>query len=245
MTRRPLVALPLAALLALAALTASAEGITREQGDQILTELRALRSAIDGLRAPAAPTPPPPRDLEVSVSGGYVIGRADAPVTLVQFTDYQCPYCARFFRNALPTLREQYIDSGKLKMIVRDLPLEFHEHAAAAAHATRCAGEQGKFMAMHDVLYTNAAKLDPVNFSGYAGAAGLDTKAFDACMKDGRYHEAIAAEARETQALGITGTPTFVLGRERDGKVKGQQILGAQPATVFAAEINRLLGAGT
>ncbi len=237
--------LMLAAVLGASTSVAQAEGITREQGDQILSELRALRSAIEGLRAPAAPTPPPPRDLEVSAAGGNVLGRADAPLTLVQFTDYQCPYCARFFRNALPALREQYIDTGKLKLVVRDLPLEFHDHAAAAAHAARCAGEQGKFVAMHDMLYSNAQQLDPAKFEDYANAAGLDRQAFGACMQSGKFTKAITAEAQELNGLGITGTPTFVLGREQGGKVKGKQILGAQPAKVFATEIDRLLGQGS
>jgi len=237
----------LALVLGILSSSAAAEGLTREQGDEILRELRALRAAVErlGTRDVAARPAPPVRELEVSLADGNRIGSPDAPLTLVQFTDYQCPYCARFFRDVLPTLKENYIDSGKLQLVVHDLPLDFHAHAANAAHAARCAAEQERFVAMHDTLYGNAQALDAGALSQYAANIGLDRAAFDACMESGRYRESIARGAAAIQALGITGTPTFVLGHAVDGKVKGPQILGAQPAAAFASRIDALLEQGS
>lgn len=239
----------LALLLVAAAPSAGAEGLTREQGDEILRELRALRAAVERLgarevAARAAPPARPARELEVPLADGNRIGSSDAPLTLVQFTDYQCPYCARFFRDVLPEIKENYIDSGKLQLVVHDLPLDFHANAASAAHAARCAADQGRFAAMHDTLYGNAQALDEAALSEYAANIGLDRAAFDDCMESGRHRESIARGAAATQALGITGTPTFVLGRAVEGKVKGPQILGAQPAAAFAARIDALLEQG-
>ncbi len=225
---------------------AFAEGITKEQGDAILKELRELRLTIERLsspnrRAQQANAPAAPVELEVSIENGNIIGEQDAPVTLVQFTDYECPYCARFFKDALKGLRADYIDQGKLNLVVRDLPLAFHANAIGAAHATRCASEQNMFIEMHDKLYLHPKALEKEKLSGYAEQVGLNRKKFDTCMQSEKYIAAINEGVTEIQSLGISGTPTFVLGKAKDGKVKGNKIIGAQPLTAFEAQIKKLL----
>src|SRR5512146_1268003 len=119
--------------------------ITREQADAILNELRQIRRLLEVNGRPAASPrpaqPPAPRNIRMAVTAGWqVMGRADAPVTLVEFMDYQCPYCRRFHTDTFAELKKQYIDTGKLRFVSRDLPLSFHANALTAAQAVRCAG---------------------------------------------------------------------------------------------------------
>src|SRR3989440_6854912 len=140
---------------------------------QLAQVLRLLsqRSAQGGV-APSGP-------VRTSVADGPLLGRADAPVTLVEFADYQCPFCQRFFATTLPALKKDYIDTGKLRYVFRDFPLDMHAHARQSAEAAHCAGEQGKYWAMHDALFQHQGALDPPQLAEYARAVGVDGAGFD------------------------------------------------------------------
>jgi protein-disulfide isomerase len=168
-------------------------------------------------------------------------GRADAPITIIEFTDYQCPYCRRFQTEAWPRLKRKYVDSGKVRFIVRDLPLEFHSAARPAAEVAHCAAEQGKFWPMHEALLRNSTQLNDTYVIELAREMGLDVLRLRACAMGDRYEGAIARNAAEAAALGIHGTPTFVIGRTAEGELDGVRVAGALPYEQFAAYLYQLL----
>lgn len=176
--------------------------------------------------------------------GELSLGRPDAPLTMVEFTDYQCPYCRRFQAEVWPKLKREYIDTGKLRYIARDLPLAFHSSAAPAAEAAHCAGEQGKFWEMHAALLGGAEDLGTGGIERRAKALGLDMTGFGECVARKKYAEVIAAHAREADAAGIDGTPGFVVGRVSGGELDGVRVEGALPFEDFAQLLHELLAGG-
>jgi protein-disulfide isomerase len=173
--------------------------------------------------------------------GEPALGSATAPLTMVEFTDYQCPYCRRFQAEVWSKLKRDYIDTGKLRYLARDLPLEVHSMAAPAAEAAHCAGEQGKFWEMHAALLGGAADLGAGGIGRRARALGLDMSRFTACMEHNTYSALIAAHAREADAVGINGTPGFVVGRVAHGDLTGVRVEGAVPYDDFAGLLRELL----
>ncbi len=231
------------------ALTASGhlraeDSITREQADTLIKEIRELRQAIDALRAPRRQAERPPDEkVRVDVAGGPVLGRADAPVTLVEFTDLECPYCRAFHVGTFERLKREYIDTGKVRFITRDFPLDFHPNARPAALAVRCGGEQGKFWEMRHAVTLNANALSRELYDRLAGELGLDGSRFSACISAERYRTEIEHDMEEAAKAGVSGTPTFVLGATTPGTaLEGQRIVGAQPYPVFETQIKALLG---
>ena len=171
----------------------------------------------------------------------YSLGRSDAPLTLLEFTDYQCPYCRRFQAETWPQIKKNYIDTGKLRFIVRDLPLQFHSSALPAAEAAHCAGEQGKFWEMHHALLTGDDPLAGGGIDRRATQLGLDLERLHACTRANRYESAIARNIAAANALNVNGTPAFVLGRMANGGLEGQLVSGAQPYAEFDAAFRQLL----
>lgn len=226
---------------------ARADGLTERQGQAILNELRQIRQLLQRMeRSGAAVTAQPRRrpvaaNMRVSSKGRPTLGDPDAPITLVEFTDYQCPFCNRFFKTTFPALKKAYIDTGKMRFVVKDLPLAFHANARKAAQAAHCAGDQGKFWAMHDILYSNATRLQEAALAGYADRISLDLPAFLGCLESGRHLATIDSDAAEAGAAGIRGTPSFVLGPSTDDVIGGVHIRGAQPFAVFEGQIKALL----
>ena len=170
-------------------------------------------------------------------------GRPDAPVTIVEFTDYQCPFCKRFEAETWPQLKRNYVDTGKVRFIVRDLPLEFHDSALPAAEAAHCAGEQGKFWPMHDALIAKGSDLSAGGLQTQAGRLALDLPRFQACVAQHRYAKDILRNAALANSLGLEGTPAFVIGRVHDGELSGVSGMGAQPYENFAQQIEEDLAA--
>ncbi len=230
----------------LAAPTNPAAPMTKAQGDEIIKELSEIKQLLAKQRQPAAPAAPAqgmPQNLTVKGDAINVLGERDAPVTMVEFTDYQCPFCGRFEANTFPEIKKNYIDTGKLRLIVRDLPLEgLHPYALKAAQASHCAADQGKFWEMKDLLFKNQNKLDADSLNSYATAdLGLNADTFKKCMADGKHLNEIAAEARYAQSLGVTGTPTFIVGKTAGDSVEGRVVVGALPYENFAAVIDEEL----
>jgi protein-disulfide isomerase len=223
--------------------TALAAPMTKDQGDAILKELREIKQLLARPQQPAPPAQHMPKDLTVKADAMYVLGKSDAPVTMVEFTDYQCPFCGRFEATTFPEIKKNFIDTGKMRLIVRDMPLEgLHPYAMKAAQAVHCAGDQGKFWEMKDLLFKNQNKLDADSLNGYAtNDLALNADAFKKCMADGKHLKEIGAEARYAQSLGITGTPTFIVGKIAGESVEGRLIVGALPYENFAAVINDAL----
>ena len=214
-------AIATAALAAAAAVAALAPGQVRAQADESSDMVEMRLGALE-----------------------YALGRPDAPLTVVEFTDYQCPYCRRFQAESWPRLRHDWIDTGKLRFIVRDLPLEIHSAARPAAEAAHCAGEQGRFWRMHDLLLGVQADLSPKGIDGYARAAGLDMTRFHACVVAHKYSADIARNIAEADRLGLSGTPSFIVGRTVNGVLTGERVSGALPYQDFNAGLNALLTGG-
>ena len=147
------------------------------------------------------------------------IGQADAPVTIIEFSDFQCPYCARFVQQALPSINENYINTGKVKLVFKNFPLNnIHNNAQKAAEASECANEQGKFWEYHDKLFENQGSLSVSNLKKYAKDAGMNTEKFNDCLDSGRMSSAVQKDVDEGTNMGVRGTPYFLIGK---GSISG------------------------
>jgi protein-disulfide isomerase len=176
---------------------------------------------------------PPPLVTRVSVSidGAPVRGPKEAPVTLVEFSDFHCPFCSRA-QGTLKQVLERY--PGKVKLVYRDFPLEaLHPQARSAAEAARCANDQGKFWEYHDVLYTNAPRGGPEDLRRYAQQVGLDMPKFEQCVTSGAHRAGVQRDLDQGSRLGVTGTPAFF--------VNGRPLEGAQPLEAFVRVIEEEL----
>jgi len=172
-----------------------------------------------------------------------VIGREDAPVTIIEFTDLQCPYCARYASQTFPRLKREYVDTGKLRYTSRDLPLPFHSFALPAAVASRCAGEQGQFWEFREALFAAQGTLGTEPYGRIAGQLGLDVAQLEACRSKGEQESSVRADLAMASQHGIRSTPTFVIGRVVDGEFQGEVVSGAQPYEFFKAKLDALLAA--
>jgi len=228
------------------------DGITKDQADAILNELKQIRLLLQNQQAAvAAPKPAavqasaPSDKVKMSVGQGwYAMGRDDAPVTMVEFTDYQCPFCRRFESESFAQLKKDYIDTGKVRFVSRDLPLEFHPNAPGAATAARCAGDQHKFWEMHDaIMQDTSTDLSPDAVLKYAQKVNLDIASFKTCVDDKRYVAAIQKDTADAGLLGISGTPSFVIGKTATDQIDGVRIVGAVPYSVFDSTIKGMLTA--
>ena len=144
----------------------------------------------------------------------------------------------------MPQIERDYVATGKIKYVFSDLPLDFHKQAFKAAEAAHCAGEQGRFWEMHDVLFQNQAALSVEQLPGHARTAGVTEASFQQCLESGRFAEGIKADIAEAKAIGIGGTPTFLIGvvQPGDGRVKVvKKLVGAKPYDEFRAAIDSAL----
>lgn len=184
--------------------------------------------------APTAAAAAPSVAAAVSAEGNYFKGEEDAPVTIHEFSDYQCPFCGRFFNDALPQIEENYIKTGKVKFVFNDFPLDsIHPQATPAALAARCAGDQDKYWDMHDTIFKNQAGLSDANYKKWAADLGLNTATFNDCLDSQKHLSAVRKDLLEGQQAGVRGTPAFI--------INGQLVSGAQPYAVFQQAIESAL----
>jgi protein-disulfide isomerase len=183
-----------------------------------------------------------PRDgLTVGTQGAPALGSPRARVVMVEFTDYECPFCRRYHRDTFPAIKAEYVDTGKVRYVVRDLPLDIHPHAASAAEAARCAGDQGRLWAMREALLEDGQGFSPERFVALAREAGADTGTFKACLDSRRFAPAVNADVKEALAGGLDRTPSFVIGRATASGVDGVRVVGARPLSTFKAVIEEAL----
>ncbi len=184
---------------------------------------------------PTVPTVdnPTPSAVQVSVDDDAIKGDKDAKVTIVEFSDYECPFCKRNYDQTYVQLKKEYIDTGKVKYVLRDFPLSFHPQAQKAAEAAECAGEIGgdeKYFAMHDKLFGEGVQGGVAGFKTYAKQIGLDQKKFDDCLDSGKMASEVAKDQADGSSYGVQGTPAFF--------INGKMISGAQPYSVFKQAID-------
>jgi len=184
--------------------------------------------------------------VKISADDDPVIGDPNAPISIIEFSDFQCPFCARFHIQTLPSILEEYVDQGKVKLIFRDFPIQnIHPNALPASVAAECANEQGKFKEMHDELFDNQKEwsgLETANamllFSKYALEIGLEQEIFDSCLTNGKYIEEIRNDLNDGRDYGVSGTPGFFIGNDQVGYV---ELKGAQPFESFKKVIDAQL----
>ena len=178
-------------------------------------------SAVAAVGEPQAPT-----RLEVSADDDPALGPADAPITIIEFSDYNCPYCEKWHVETFQPLMAAYPD--QIRFVYRDFPITSQE-STAAAQAAQCAGEQDAYWSFHDSLLSGGLDLGREAYEQYATRLGLNAKALLACLDSGKYKDEVEADARYAAGLGVSGTPTFF--------INGLPLVGAQPLSEFQAMI--------
>jgi protein-disulfide isomerase len=249
---RALIVLVIGLLLASGA--APAAQSLQQQNDQILQELKAIRQLLEKLAGPlggqpGAPVPtqaaaPVNDNVKLANVTGPVLGKPDAPLTMVEFTDLQCPFCRQFHVTAYEQIKKDYIDTGKLRYISRDFPLDsIHPFAQGAARASRCAADQGKFWEMRHTILLNNAALSADAFNTFAQDLKLNVATFKACEATAAttFQAEFQKDLTDATSVGVSGTPTFVIGRTSATGLDGVRIVGAQPFSVFDAKLKELL----
>ena len=202
-------------------------------------ELRMLQNQL--------PTEQSNLPVKISADNDPIIGNPDAPITIIEFSDFQCPFCARFYTQTLPLIHEEYIEPGKVKLVFRDYPIQsIHPNAVPSAVASECANEQGKFKEMHDMLFekqnewSGQETADALSlFSQYATKIQLEQERFDSCLTNGKYIEEIKKDLDDGRDYGVSGTPGFFVGNDQIGYV---ELKGAQPFDSFKKVIDAQLG---
>jgi len=209
---------------------------------------------VQGMAPPLPPQAQPvqpglgfnPANAKVSIAGAPTLGRADAPVTIVEFSDFECPFCQRHVASTLPEIKREYVDTGKVRYVYLDFPLEkIHFKARKAAEAAHCAAEQGKFWEMHDVLFNQKGNLDLRQYGAFAKQLGLEAFAFDLCLNSGKQSAKINRGLASGSSIGVNATPSFIITRTERGDIVsgGNIITGAQPYDQFRNAIEQALAA--
>lgn len=178
--------------------------------------------------------------VEADMGNDPVMGSGDAPLTLIEFSDYQCPFCARFAEDQMVRLKRDFIDTGKVKFVYRDFPLPSHQNAMIAAQAAHCADDQGKYWEMNEALFAN--QRDLANINVIAAKVGLNILDLNSCINAEKYTKDIRYSLSEGREIGVSGTPSFVLGKSAfNGVIKGDIIVGAEPYEILKERIESML----
>jgi protein-disulfide isomerase len=230
--------------------------ITQGQAAALLEEMRRLeillsaraQSAAAAASSPATPGgasgPAGPVTLQLRATD-HALGDAAAPIVMVEFADLQCPFCKDFQETTFPALESTYIKTGRVRFVVRDLPLKNHPYAKPAAEAVRCAGEQGKYWELRSALLVESGPPSAATIAADADKVHLQKEDFEECLSRHAFRSDIDAEESEADLLGINGTPSFLIGRPLDGKMQGSVIQGNRSIDIYSREIERILKEGT
>ena len=220
-------------------------------GAMLIALVRGSRSGVPAPpstgRAAVRRAPDPPLPTEpISLDGAHLQGSRAAKIAVVEYSDFQCPYCGRFARETLPDIERTYVEPGKVLYAFRQYPLEsIHPFALKAAEAAECAGEQGQFWRMHDLNFADQTHLDEPKLRERAKTVGLNAEQFDRCLR-GDVAERVHADARTGTAFAVTGTPTFFVGvPQGDGRIKVvKRLSGALSFAEFSAILDAMGGPG-
>ncbi len=225
-------------------LSAQVESLKQGQ-DEIRKELAEIKKLLQqGVRAAAAPAGPDVSGKIFDLGENPSKGNKKAKIALIEFTDYQCPFCKRHSQNTQPQIESEYVDDGKIQFVSLDMPLtNIHPLAIKAAEAAHCADEQGQYWQMRDRMFANQRALEPWN--AHAEALGMDVAEFDACLNSGKYTDAVNTDLAEARKAGATGTPSFVVAVIDDKdptKAKGISFIrGAVPYDQFKVALDDAL----
>lgn len=203
---------------------------------QLKTQIAYLSNKVQALSAGAV------KEQQLTLNDPYFMGAEDAKYAIVEYTDFQCPFCKRHVDKVFPDIVEKYIDTGKIKYAVRDFPLGFHKEAKQAAIVADCAGEQGKYWEMHKRLFAGAKQLGDRYFIESAEKLDLDFDKFVSCADSDRAKKAVETQFSQGVALGVEGTPRFYIGRIEGDKLVDVEVLsGARPFVAFEQKLDSLV----
>ena len=216
---------------------------------EIKDELRDLRQEMSELRKAVDESPEKDDTPKVAApvnvpieADDPVLGDKQAKIAIVEFTDYECPFCESYHSETFPQIKKAYVDTGKVQYILRDFPLGFHDQAKPAAIAANCAGQQNAYWKMNDILFTKQAELGKDLYTQSAESLGLNMDQFLSCLKRDEQEQEVTADLTYGQQIGINGTPTFFVGRIREGQLaNAKEIGGAQGMEVFEEILETLL----
>jgi len=211
------------------------------QQRQILDQLDELKHL---LSVSAASPSHPPVPTTLNVHGELFRGNERAVVAIIEYSDFECPYCGKYERDTSPQILENYIKTGKVKLYYRDLTSPTHPRAIPAARAARCAGEQDKYWEMHDSLFATQGALSDAALENRAQVLALDTKRFNECFSSGRYADELQKALEEAEKMGIDGTPTFFIGAvdaRGETMTVAARISGAHPFETFRSALDEVL----
>lgn len=250
----------LAAGIGLLAVGAVLGAVVAAQQTSGSSDVAELRKEIEGLKARqlaleqqlaqllaalSQARDPQPQQVPIRVGKAPMRGRADAKVTMIEFSDFQCPYCGKHVRETMPQIDREYIQTGKVRYVFRDFPIDsLHPQAPKAHEAVNCAGDQGKYWEMWERLFNNPRQLAPAELLEHGRAVGADPAALKQCLDSGRYTDAVNASVQEAVNLGATGTPVIFFGLTEPGSdtVKAVRVIrGAYPFERFKQVIDALL----
>ena len=218
----------------------NSDQISQEELKEVIAklELKILQNQL--------PSNQPKIPLKISTDNDPIIGNPNAPITIIEFSDFQCPFCAKFHIQTLPKIMEEYIKEGKVKLVFRDFPIQsIHSNALLASVAAECANEQGKFKEIHDKLFENQNEWNNKNtdnviilFNQYSSEMGMQKEKFDSCIKNGKYIKEIQKDLEDGRTYGISGTPGFFIGNDEVGFI---ELKGAHPFENFKNIIDNQL----
>ena len=185
-----------------------------------------------------------PERVSLKLEGFQTLGSKNAPITVVEFTDYQCPFCQRFHATVFHELKKNYIDTGAVRFSSRDMPLDqAHPDAIRAAQAGRCAAEQGQFWELREIIGSNPGNLDRESLVADAASLKLDVDAFHYCLASQKYAQAVQSDVLEAMRIGVEATPAFVVGKTTPSGVDGELLIGAQSLSDFVKAFAKVQGA--
>lgn len=173
------------------------------------------------------------------ITGATTMGNLNALITVYEFSDFECPFCARFALDTFPQLKEKYIDTGKVRWVYKFFPLPFHKGAKPAAQASLSAAAQGKFFEYHDLLFKNQPDFSKKDFIKYANDLGLNEAEFNYFQSKNFYKSEIESDLEEGQSRGVQGTPTFFIGKTNSPQSDHEKLVGAQPFEVFSQTLDK------
>lgn len=174
-----------------------------------------------------------PEQMAKLAQAGQVLGSSTAKVTMIEFADFQCPFCARYAQETFPQINKEYIKTGKIRYLFYHFPLLGHQYAQKAAEAAECAGVKGKFWEMHDKIFENQSKISLNDLKQYASDLGLKTTEFNACLDESKFKDKVESDLKLGESLGVSGTPAFF--------INGRLISGAYPFANFKQVIEEEL----
>lgn len=189
-----------------------------------------------GRNSPESDAPEQESAVSFSLEGEPSLGNSEAKVTVVEFSDFQCPFCAKFVLEIFPQIKQEYIDMGKIRMVFKNFPLmNIHENAEGSAEASECANDQGKFWEYKEKLFQNQQALSVGNLKQYAKDLGMNEGQFNSCFDSKKYADEVSQDLIEGITAGVTGTPTFY--------INGEKLVGALPFSEFQRVIDAQLSA--